>query len=135
MDAGRTITPLLTVTAGIRRAQFWLFLGYCTWLSLTPAPQRVLVDNFSDKTLHAVGYLLLMLSCDLAHRSGRSMPLKLLLLLGYSALIELIQHLLPHREFSTGDLLANLTGLLCAVLLIRMTHPYLSRINHRFFSS
>jgi VanZ family protein len=98
--------------------QFWLFLLYCTYLSLTPSPNEMLIETFSDKFLHGIGYLLLLLSCNLAHHPHKYLGLKIIMLLGYSATIETIQHFIPNRGFSVGDILANLSGLLIGAILI-----------------
>lgn len=102
----------------VKYLQFWLFLLYCTYLSLTPSPNEMLIETFSDKFLHGIGYLLLILSCNLAHHTHKYLGLKIFILLGYSALIETIQHFIPNRGFSGGDLLANLAGLLIGAILI-----------------
>lgn len=100
--------------------QFWLFLLYCTYLSLTPYPTGELTETFSDKFLHCIGYLLLIVSCNFAHRPNRQLPLKITLLLCYSAAIEIAQHFIPNRGFSFGDVLANLSGLLIGTLLLSL---------------
>jgi len=98
--------------------QFWLFLAYCSYLALTPAPNDLLVETFSDKFLHCAGYLLLLISCNLAHRAGRHLLLKVSLLFTFSVLIEIAQHFIPHRGFAISDLIANLSGLLLGVILL-----------------
>lgn len=102
----------------VKYAQFWLFLLYCTYLSLTPSPNEQLIETFSDKTLHGGGYLLLILSCNFAHRPNRYLALKVALLMSYSILIEIIQPFIPNRGFSFGDMVANLSGLLIGLTLI-----------------
>lgn len=104
----------------LRFLQFWLFLLFCTYLSLTPYPEGALTENFSDKFLHFLGYLLLLISCNIAHRPNRQLPVKILLLLCYSALIEIIQHFIPNRGFSFGDILANLSGLLIGATMLTL---------------
>lgn len=114
----------------LRVLQFWLFLLYCTYLSLTPSPHEVLIESFSDKFLHFTGYLLLLVSLDLAYRPQRSLPIKIAVLLGYSLLIECAQSLISNRSFSIGDLFANLTGLLTAWLLMVVLRAYRLRGQH-----
>lgn len=108
--------------ASLKYFQFWLFLLYCTYLSLTPSPNEELIETFSDKFLHCIGYLLLILSCNLAYRPNRYLSLKVTLLFCYSVAIEITQHFIPNRGFSIGDLLANLSGLLIGALLISLFH-------------
>ena len=108
--------------AKLKYFQFWLFLLYCTYLSLTPSPNEELIETFSDKFLHCIGYLLLILSCNFAHLPNRHLLFKIILLFCYSVTIEITQHFIPNREFSFGDLLANLSGLLIGTLLISLFH-------------
>jgi VanZ family protein len=111
----------------IRYLQFWLFLLYCSYLSLTPSPQTELIETFSDKFLHFSGYLLLFASCNIAYAPSRRFPVKIALLFGYSLLIESAQHFIPNRSFSLGDLCANLLGLLvsgaCLLIVQRLRKP------------
>ncbi|MDT8420130.1 MAG: VanZ family protein [Desulfuromonadales bacterium] len=113
--------------AAVRYLQFWLFLLYCSYLSLTPSPHAELIETFSDKFLHFTGYLLLVASCNMAYAPGRRLPVKIALLFGYSLLIEGAQHFIPNRSFSLGDLGANLFGLLvggaCLFLLQHLRTP------------
>lgn len=106
----------------LRLIQFWLFLTFCSYLSLTSAPPGVML-TVSDKLLHAVGYLLLYLSCSLAYPFPAYRARKLILLLAYSVIIEMIQHFIPHRGFSLLDILANGFGLLCGLALFSVLQP------------
>jgi VanZ family protein len=94
--------------------QFWLFLLFCSYMSLTPAPPSAVL-TVSDKLLHAVGYLALYLSCTLAYPLAAHLLPRLCSLLGYSILIEILQHFIPNRGFSLLDILANAVGLLLGV--------------------
>ncbi len=109
----------------IRHLQFWLFLLFCIYLSLTPAPPQAML-SVSDKLLHAIGYLALYLSASLAYPLPGYTRRKLLSLLGYSILIEILQHFIPHRGFSLLDILANAVGLLLGLGLSLLLGRYLS---------
>jgi len=90
--------------------QFWVLLLACLALSLMPQPPRAF-ELASDKLWHALAYLVLYLSGQLAdHRHSRYLT-RFVLLLGFSLLIEGLQHFVPNREFSLLDLIANATGL------------------------
>jgi VanZ family protein len=93
----------------IYRLQFWIFLLFCTYLSLTPVVPDNL-QNYSDKFLHSLGYLALFLSCALAYPQK---PWQLLTacLFSYSVSIEIIQTFIPNRGFAFFDILANALGL------------------------
>ena len=97
--------------------QFWLFLTFCSYLSLTPAPPNVIL-SFSDKFLHTVGYMALYLSCSVAYPLASLTIRKLTLLLGYSIMIEVFQHFIPNRGFSLLDILANASGLVLGLIIV-----------------
>ncbi|WP_020676094.1 VanZ family protein [Geopsychrobacter electrodiphilus] len=90
--------------------QFWGFLLFCSYLGLIPSLPQAL-EGYSDKALHSLGYLALFLSCSLAYHQRFSWKLIFAALLGYSVMIEVIQHFIPHRQFSLLDILANAFGL------------------------
>lgn len=115
------------MTRYLRTTQFWLFLLATTYLSLTSRPPGAL-EVFSDKILHSVGYFLLMMSCNLAYCPYRKLPGKILLLLGFSIIIEVIQHFIPTRQFSWLDIIANLTGLTWGLLVIVYLKPKVTKI-------
>ena len=100
----------------LRISQFWIFFCFCTWLSLSPAPPDVLL-SYSDKLLHAVGYCALFLSARLAYPAPPFLARTLIGLFGYSILIEILQHFIPHRGFSWFDILANAGGLLLGLAI------------------
>ncbi len=115
------------MTRYARLFQFWIFLLATTYLSLTSGPPDAL-EVFSDKIIHCVGYLLLMLSCDLAYWPGRKLVGKIMFLFGFSIIIEVFQHFIPHRQLSGLDILANLTGLIWGLLIIVYLKPMVSKI-------
>jgi len=100
----------------LRIGQFWLLLAVVITASLYPLPPGSLRHGL-DKILHCATYLSLMVSLDFAFISGRWLLTKLVLLLFCSWLIEIAQQYLPPRQFSLGDLLANLAGLVLGLLL------------------
>jgi VanZ family protein len=100
----------------LRIGQFWLLLAVVITASLYPLPPGSLRHGL-DKVLHCATYLFLMVSLDFAFASGRRLLTKLVLLLFCSWLIEIVQQYLPPRQYSLGDLLANLAGLLLGLLL------------------
>ncbi len=103
----------------LRIIQFWLFLLFCSYLSLTPAPPTAML-TISDKLLHSTGYLALYLSCSAAYPQANLRTRKLLFLLSYSGMIEVLQHFIPNRGFSLLDILANASGLVFGLILVRV---------------
>ncbi len=109
--------------------QFWLLLAGVIGGSLYPLPPGSMQGGL-DKVVHFSTYLILFISLDLAFASSRRLLTKLVLLLFCSWLIEVAQHFMPTRQYSLGDLLANLAGLvlgLLLVLLLKMIRPGKSR--------
>jgi len=98
---------------GLCVGQFILLLLIYTYLSLTGTPGDH-VPLYNDKLMHFAGYTVAGLSLCTAAPNWRLMS-KWLFLLGYSSLIEIIQHWVPVREFSMGDILANSLGALAGV--------------------
>lgn len=107
------------VQAGLRRASRALFAvalvlvfaGSVMKISLGPD------FRFGDKVGHAVVFFLLAALAQLGYAERRTVARLMLALLGYGLFIELVQALLPWREFSWLDWGADALGIaLCAVL-------------------
>ncbi len=103
--------PKLLRSGPLRISQFWLLALIISWLSLCPSPPMPDAEG-SDKVLHLLAYLVMFISLDLAHWPRQKLLVKLLALLAFSFLLEVAQSFTPTRQFSLGDLLANLAGLL-----------------------
>lgn len=107
-------------------AQFLFLTGVATYLSLVPDPGESF-QSFSDKSLHALCWFVLLCSLYFATRK-KTLPWYLALaLLAYSGVIEVLQGLMPPRQMSLADLLANGAGIVAALLLIRLVAPLYQR--------
>ncbi|HKI50945.1 MAG TPA: VanZ family protein [Geothermobacteraceae bacterium] len=104
----------------LKQLQFWALLLACLALSLMPQPPGVF-ELASDKFWHALAYLVLYLSSQIAYPMKVSQTARFTLLLGFSLLIEILQHFVPRREFSLLDLAANAAGLLLGMLAYRLS--------------
>ncbi len=91
------------------RAGLWLSLLAITYLALTPQPDPPGLGW--DKANHVAAFLVLALLADLGWPGRVALPRRLILLLAYGLVLELVQSLLPHREGSALDLLADAVGL------------------------
>ena len=70
-----------------------------------------LIENVNDKVNHALAFFVLGLLADFSFPERGFGPSKILALLAYGLLIEVIQHFLPYRTFSLYDLAADGVGL------------------------
>jgi len=109
--------------AGLRRACRALF-AVALVLVFVGSVLRITVGpdfRFSDKVAHAVAFFLLVALAQLGY-AERGLAARLMLaLLGYGLFIELVQALLPWREFSLLDWAADGLGIaLCAALAHRL---------------
>ena len=90
----------------------------------TTEVQYPAVSSVNDKVGHVLAFGLLSLLADFSFPVGRFGLAKILPLLGYGVLIEVVQYFLPYREASFFDVLADGVG----VALYAMGIPMLDRI-------
>lgn len=88
-----------------------------SYLAFTPLETPV-VTEFNDKVSHIFAFLVLAFLVDFSWPQTSWNPLKYIPLLGYGLFIEVVQAMMPHRIFSTWDMLADLLGLLIYPLLL-----------------
>ncbi len=77
-----------------------------------------LVDNLWDKLKHFAAFGVLALFADFAFPERRLWPAKVLAVLAYGVLIELVQAFLPHRSASALDVLADAVGIATYVVWV-----------------
>ncbi len=110
------------------RWQFALLLALYTYLGLTSSSGPHM-PQYNDKLMHFLGYGAAALSITAA-LPGWPVWQRLLVLLIYSTGIEVLQHFMPPRTFSLGDILANVAGALLGLIsaeTARRLAPNLSR--------
>ncbi|MGH8503716.1 MAG: VanZ family protein [Gammaproteobacteria bacterium] len=71
----------------------------------------VAASNINDKIVHLGAFFVLALFADYAFPHSRFGWFKVLPLLGYGLLIEIMQFYVPYRSFSLADLAADAAGL------------------------
>lgn len=76
-------------------------------------------DGYTDKLLHILCFAGLGTLGLWAYRSRRGRVLVILFLLALGIGIELIQGMVPGREASVEDVIADVTGLVLAFILLR----------------
>jgi VanZ family protein len=77
-----------------------------------------LLTSVNDKVGHIVAFLYLAFLLDFSFPDSHFDKLKVILLLAYGLLIEVIQYFLPYRTFSFLDLVADGVGVTLYFLLI-----------------
>ena len=87
-----------------------LALVVITYLAVTPLTYPV-VGSFNDKFNHLGAFFVLALLSDFSFPTTPFSRTKVILLLAYGALIEIVQHFLPVRFFSLFDFTADALGL------------------------
>ena len=92
---------------------FWLCMLVISWLVVAPQNELPPVRLW-DKAAHALAFAALMLLCAMAYRRRLSLARIAILLFIFGVGIEIVQYLLPYREFSVLDMLANSVGILLA---------------------
>jgi VanZ family protein len=97
-----------------------VLVGYLAFGHVEETP----VANINDKLGHAAAFLTLAFLLDFALPRRAWGVHKLLPLLAYGLLIEVVQHFLPYREFSLWDFTADAIGLIAYPL----TMPLLKRV-------
>ena len=88
-----------------------------TWFAFTPTVPAG-IDRVWDKFQHVAAFLALTALLDLA-LPERGPGFKIALALAYGVLIEAVQSLLPWRDASLRDLLADLVGIAMHFLILR----------------
>lgn len=96
-----------------RGATVIVFLAIC-WLSVMPS-EIAAVDGFNDKAKHVFAFLVLALCISLFWRASR--PFVAATLIVYGVAIELVQLFVPGRSASVWDVLADVIGIACGLLL------------------
>jgi len=101
---------------------FWIPLAACTWFALMPEPPDYSVFRLSDVVQHAAAFTYLSLALTMAQLHGTRTPAFLrtfVFMLGYGALLEVIQSFIPERSAEFKDLLVDLVGIGIGLLLAR----------------
>ena len=113
------------VAIGLRIA-FWLPLAACTWLALMPSPPGPLF-TISDAILHAGAFAYLTLAARFAFAS---MPgwVVVLCMLGYGALLEVLQGLGGVRIAEARDLAMDLAGIAAGLLIFALVGARVRRL-------
>ncbi|NDH59315.1 MAG: VanZ family protein, partial [Proteobacteria bacterium] len=103
----------------VYRSIFFLSLLIVFYLSIVPAaaiPSIAALDFLSDKLMHLLIFLFLSfvgLNCDF----NTSKIFLLTMIFSFGLTIEVIHYYHPYRFFEIADLIANLIGILAALVI------------------
>lgn len=106
---------------------FWLPLGVCTYLALTPAPA---LDTGSAPVNHVLAFGYLTLALRLAHFDRSGWRPVVLWMLAYGIGLELVQGALPWRAAEFRDIALDGAGILAGVVLHRAVRWFRGRVGH-----
>jgi VanZ family protein len=76
------------------------------------------IELVNDKLLHVFGFLLLYISAFFSQIFSGHRQVSLFLL-SYGIFSELVQFFLPYRNFSNLDIIADLIGIICGLILVK----------------
>jgi len=112
----RFIRPVPAKMSHIFKAVFFLALIVITFESLIP-PIATATPTQHDKLLHFAAYAVLMTLAGLAFPKARLINLAVFLF-AVGGAIEIVQSLMGQgRDGNLGDQLANMSGVICPILL------------------
>lgn len=97
---------------------FGLLLAVATHQTLTPKPADVF-EAPSDKLLHVLCWAVLSAALYLAFRRAGRYGVGLMILFGYSVILEIFQFWVPGRSCSGEDMLANGFGCVLIYVLVK----------------
>ncbi len=88
-------------------------------------------EDLPDTANHVLAFGALALLADFSFPGSRFGAAKILALLGYGVLIEVVQHFLPYREASFMDLVADGTGIAiyAAAMPLMLRAPFLRAVS------
>jgi hypothetical protein len=121
------------VHTAVRRARWVFALAIMAVLVLALAPIEGAIATGSSLLNHFLAFFVLALLLDHAFPQRFSVPHKVLLLVGFGVLIELLQVPLAQRQFSLLDIAADTAGVstyfAAAALWSRLPLPRLRRFS------
>ena len=94
-----------------------------TYIAATSS-QSIVIILLDDKVNHFFAFFILAFLLDFSFPHSRFNTAKIVPLIAYSVLLEVIQYFLPYRIFSFFDIFTDILGLLAFALLI----PFIRRL-------
>ena len=101
----------MTTAARVAKILLILAIGIILWLALSANPPRAAGLFDFDKLNHLAAFFVLALLTEYAFPSASVSALKLLPLLGFGLLIEVLQYWVGYRYFEWSDVAADAAGI------------------------
>jgi VanZ family protein len=98
-----------------------LFILSC--LAFTPLQSYLSINTDYDKMNHLLAFLILAIVNDYMFSNKSFFYYTFLPLMAYAVLIETVQYFLPSRSFSLFDIIADMSGILVYLLILRKFMP------------
>ena len=105
-----------------------LAIGVILWLALSANPPRAAGLFDFDKLNHLAAFFVLAVLKEYAFPTLTAVALKLLPLLGFGMLIEVLQYWVGYRYFEWLDVVADLAGLLLFLFARRTLRRYVDPV-------
>ncbi len=99
----------------IHHTALWVTVLAIFYLATTSVDHTI-QSTFSDKFNHLIAFIVLSLLAHIAYPVTQKIKWAVALF-GYGLLIEVVQYFLPHREFSLLDLVTDLSGIICYLVV------------------
>ncbi len=109
--------------AKLFKVLFLLFASYIAVISLQPTNNVLMSIQYMDKVLHIGAYALFAILGYFATTTPRKYRYICLAIVVFSIGVEYGQSFVPGRMMSGYDLLANITGIIIAAILVRRLFP------------
>ena len=105
-----------------------LAIGVILWLALSANPPRAAGLFDFDKLNHLAAFFVLAVLTEYAFPTLTDVALKLLPLLGFGMLIEVLQYWVGYRYFEWLDVVADLAGLLLFLFARKTLRRYVDPV-------
>ncbi|MEH6557110.1 MAG: VanZ family protein [Oceanicoccus sp.] len=114
----------------LARSLFAIALIGVTVLAVVPQ-ESVIVTSGWDKANHLIAFFVLLALLDTAYPALYFLRQKILILIGYGILLELLQGMIADRDASLLDVLADCAGLAVYAIIRPALLPLLYRLRLR----
>ena len=94
-----------------------------SWLAIAEPASFSSKDMIDDKILHFLCFAYLTIIFKFARFTDQDFWVYVIVL-GYGILIEIVQMYIPYRSFEFFDILADLMGIFCASLLLKLAKDF-----------